>query len=139
LRGDQEFFTYLDSGDVTITGEGLQNLGLCSALRAFEQGGILIVRHLLSNDVCYVKMHVRLIVVAWNDMIPLTFLRRYMYEFRNLCKFPEKNSMQISDITTSQLENNVFVKHKCHRDRQFPWAATPILKLLKGMSNKSNI
>jgi hypothetical protein len=26
--------------DVTITGEGLQNLGLCSALRAFEQGGI---------------------------------------------------------------------------------------------------
>jgi hypothetical protein len=29
-------------GDVTImvTGEGLQNLGLCSALRAFEQGGI---------------------------------------------------------------------------------------------------
>jgi hypothetical protein len=25
-------------GDVTIAGEGLQNLGLCSALRAFEQG-----------------------------------------------------------------------------------------------------
>jgi hypothetical protein len=24
-------------GDVTIAGEGLQNLGLCSALRAFEQ------------------------------------------------------------------------------------------------------
>jgi hypothetical protein len=34
-------------GDVTITGEGLQNLGLCSALRAFEQGGISIVPHLL--------------------------------------------------------------------------------------------
>jgi hypothetical protein len=34
-------------GDVTITGEGLQNLGLCSALRAFEQGGIFIVSHLL--------------------------------------------------------------------------------------------
>jgi hypothetical protein len=33
-------------GDV-ITGEGLQNLGLCSALRAFEQGGIFIVPHLL--------------------------------------------------------------------------------------------
>ena len=30
-------------GDVTIAGEGLQNLGLCSALRAFEQGGILAV------------------------------------------------------------------------------------------------
>jgi hypothetical protein len=28
-------------GDVTIHGGGLQNLGLCSALRAFEQGGSL--------------------------------------------------------------------------------------------------
>jgi hypothetical protein len=28
-------------GDVTIAGEGLQNLGLCSALRAFEQRGDL--------------------------------------------------------------------------------------------------
>jgi hypothetical protein len=28
-------------GDVIITSEGLQNLGLCSALRAFEQGGIM--------------------------------------------------------------------------------------------------
>jgi hypothetical protein len=34
-------------GDVTIAGEGLQNMGLCSALRAFEQGGILIVPHML--------------------------------------------------------------------------------------------
>jgi hypothetical protein len=34
-------------GDVTIAGEGLQNLGLCSALRAFQQGGIFIVPHLL--------------------------------------------------------------------------------------------
>jgi hypothetical protein len=34
-------------GDVTIAGEGLQNLGLCSALGAFEQGGIFIVPHLL--------------------------------------------------------------------------------------------
>jgi hypothetical protein len=34
-------------GDVTIIGEGLQNVGLCSALRAFEQGGIFIMPHLL--------------------------------------------------------------------------------------------
>jgi hypothetical protein len=34
-------------GDVTIADEGLQNLGLCSALSAFEQGGIFIVPHLL--------------------------------------------------------------------------------------------
>jgi hypothetical protein len=34
-------------GDVTIVGEGLQNLGFCSVLRAFEQGGIFNVTHLL--------------------------------------------------------------------------------------------
>jgi hypothetical protein len=34
-------------GDFGITGKGLQNLGLCLALRAFEQGGIFIVPHLL--------------------------------------------------------------------------------------------
>jgi hypothetical protein len=34
-------------GHVTITGGGLQNLDLRSALRAFEQGGIFIVPHLL--------------------------------------------------------------------------------------------
>jgi hypothetical protein len=32
---------------VTIAGEGLQNVGLCSTLRAFEQGGIFIVPHIL--------------------------------------------------------------------------------------------
>jgi hypothetical protein len=34
-------------GDVTIAGEGMQNLGLRSALRTFEQGRIFIVPHLL--------------------------------------------------------------------------------------------
>jgi hypothetical protein len=34
-------------GDVTIAGEGLHNLGLCSTLGAFEHGGICIVPHLL--------------------------------------------------------------------------------------------
>jgi hypothetical protein len=46
LRPTQEFFTYIEI-DVTIAGEELQNLGLCSTLRAFEQGGIFIVPHLL--------------------------------------------------------------------------------------------
>jgi hypothetical protein len=32
---------------VTIAGEGLQNFGLCSVLRALEQGGIFIVPHLM--------------------------------------------------------------------------------------------
>jgi hypothetical protein len=35
-RPTRESFTH---GAFTIAGEGLQNLGLCSALRAFEQGG----------------------------------------------------------------------------------------------------
>jgi hypothetical protein len=34
-------------GDVTITGGGQQNLGLCLALRALEQGGNFILPHLL--------------------------------------------------------------------------------------------
>jgi hypothetical protein len=34
-------------GDVTTAGEGLQNLGLCSALRASEHGDIFIVPNLL--------------------------------------------------------------------------------------------
>jgi hypothetical protein len=36
-------------GDVTIAGEGLLNFGLCSALKAFVQGGIFIVPHLLCH------------------------------------------------------------------------------------------
>jgi hypothetical protein len=38
-------------GDVTIDGEGLQNLGLCLAVKAFEQGGIFIVPHLLWHGI----------------------------------------------------------------------------------------
>jgi hypothetical protein len=34
-------------GGVTIASEVLQNLALCSVLKALEQGGIFIVPHLL--------------------------------------------------------------------------------------------
>jgi hypothetical protein len=34
-------------GNVAIAGDGLQNLGLCSELKAFELEGIFIVPHLL--------------------------------------------------------------------------------------------
>jgi hypothetical protein len=37
--------------DVTTADEGLHNLGLRSALRTFELGGIFIVPHLLRNGV----------------------------------------------------------------------------------------
>jgi hypothetical protein len=44
-------------GDVTITGEGFQNLGLCSALRAFEQGRVFIVPHLLPQGPWFFQSH----------------------------------------------------------------------------------
>jgi hypothetical protein len=43
LRPAQEFLY----GNVSNVGEGMQNLGLCPALGAFEQRGIYIVPHLL--------------------------------------------------------------------------------------------
>jgi hypothetical protein len=61
----QEFFTYMETSPLPVKGckieilivifslyindisKLLRNLGLCSALRAFEQGGIFIVSHLL--------------------------------------------------------------------------------------------
>jgi hypothetical protein len=45
--------------DVTITGEGLHNLGLFSALRAFELGGIFIVPHLLWHGASGLLRHTR--------------------------------------------------------------------------------
>jgi hypothetical protein len=44
--GSRMFYLY---GDVTIAGKGLQNLGRCSVLKTFEQGGIFVVPHLLWN------------------------------------------------------------------------------------------
>jgi hypothetical protein len=47
LRPSQEFFTDQYRDVITVIGEGLQNLGLCLAFRAFEQEGIFIMPHLL--------------------------------------------------------------------------------------------
>jgi hypothetical protein len=44
-------------GDVTIADEGLQNLGLCSALKAIEQGGIFIAPHLLRHGTSVFQSH----------------------------------------------------------------------------------
>jgi hypothetical protein len=44
-------------GDVTIADEGLPNLGLCSALSAFEQRGIFIVPQLLSHGISVFRSH----------------------------------------------------------------------------------
>jgi hypothetical protein len=46
-------------GDVTIAGEGLQNWGLCSALRAFEQGLIFIVPHPLWHETSVFSVLIR--------------------------------------------------------------------------------
>jgi hypothetical protein len=45
LRPAQEYFTYVETSPLPV--KGYKNLGLCSALRAFEQGEIFIVSHLL--------------------------------------------------------------------------------------------
>jgi hypothetical protein len=45
LHPAQEYFTYMETSPLPV--KGWKNLGLCSALRAFEQGGIFIVPHLL--------------------------------------------------------------------------------------------
>jgi hypothetical protein len=48
LHPAQEYYTYMYMETSPFnTSEGLQNLGLCSTLRAFEQGGIFFVPHLL--------------------------------------------------------------------------------------------
>jgi hypothetical protein len=44
-------------GDVTIAGEGLQNLGLCSAPRAFELGRIFNVPQLLWHGPRFFRSH----------------------------------------------------------------------------------
>jgi hypothetical protein len=41
-----KFFHIYWKSPITITGEGLQNLGLCSAIKAFVQGEIFIMPHL---------------------------------------------------------------------------------------------
>jgi hypothetical protein len=47
LKPHEQFFSYLVA--VTIAGDRAANLDLCSALRAFEQGGIFIVPYLLRH------------------------------------------------------------------------------------------
>jgi hypothetical protein len=50
-----QFFSYL--AVVTITGDRAANFSLCSALRAFEQGGIFIVPHLLRHGTSVYRSH----------------------------------------------------------------------------------
>jgi hypothetical protein len=45
LQPPEQFFSY--PAAVTITGDWAANLGPCSALRGFEQGGVFIMLHLL--------------------------------------------------------------------------------------------
>jgi hypothetical protein len=47
LRRARESFTYIEMSPLPVKPEGQQNLGLCSVLRAIEEGEILIVQHLL--------------------------------------------------------------------------------------------
>jgi hypothetical protein len=44
---------------VTIAGDRAANLGLCSAPRAFEKGGIFIVPHLLWHGLQFIRSHLK--------------------------------------------------------------------------------
>jgi hypothetical protein len=55
LKPHEQFFSYLAA--VTITGDMAANLGLWSALRAFEEGGIFIVPHLLRHGPGFIQSH----------------------------------------------------------------------------------
>jgi hypothetical protein len=57
--------------DVTFTVEGLKILGLCSALGAFEQGGIFIMPHLLCLFV-WLFIATRAIAIWWLSPLPVT-------------------------------------------------------------------
>ena len=60
-------------GAISIAAEWLQNLGLCPAFRSFEQGGILIVPHLMwRGTLVYVVVPPLLDkhVVLWTHWIP---------------------------------------------------------------------
>jgi hypothetical protein len=56
LKPHEQFFTYLVA--VTVAGDRAANLGLCSALRAFEQGGIFIMPHLLRQP-RFIRSHLK--------------------------------------------------------------------------------
>jgi hypothetical protein len=45
LRPAQDFFTYMKTSLLQV--KGFKKSGLCSALRAFAQGGFFIMPHLL--------------------------------------------------------------------------------------------
>jgi hypothetical protein len=65
LYPPEQFFSY--PAAVTINGDRAANLGRCSALRAFEQGGIFIVLHLLRHGTSVQKTGTH--VPQW-DSIP---------------------------------------------------------------------
>jgi hypothetical protein len=82
-------------GDITITGEGHQNVGLCSALRAFGQGGIYIVPRDLGfpGHIWRTAPFSRLLRHAWGCGGPILtrILTGWMYGWRTrlvLCYYP---------------------------------------------------
>jgi hypothetical protein len=49
------FKTFMEMSPLPV--KGLQNFGLCSALRAFEQGGFFILQHLLWHGSRFFRFH----------------------------------------------------------------------------------
>jgi hypothetical protein len=95
LRPALKFF--LLHRDTTIVGEGLQNLGLCSALRAFEQEGVFIVPLLL--------WHVTLIFAVLSEGPPP--FSRFLW---HTCTLSSYQTIAIF-ISTLHVLNCVWIKY----------------------------
>jgi hypothetical protein len=78
--------------DVTITGEGLQHLGLYSVLRAFEQGGIFIVSHLLWHGALDFRSHPKDHPIQW-------YISKTLVRFR-CCRYRQYSDDIVSTWTT---------------------------------------
>jgi hypothetical protein len=109
VRPAQEFFHLHVYRDVTIASEGLQTLGLCSALRAFEQGGIFIVPHVLIRSTtpfdrllrhtrgCEGRILTQILAGSWFDIS--IYWQRFIFQQQSIpfmCRF---------DIYPNELEN----------------------------------
>ena len=88
---------------LSIAGEGLQKLGLCSALKAFEQGGIFILQHLRFSGLirrtapfCRILRHTRLCGGSFLAQI----LCQYIEYFGTQDKFELRQSLIIYGFTS---------------------------------------
>jgi hypothetical protein len=107
-------------GDVTIADERLQNLGLCSALRAFQQGGIFIVPHLLWHMTSILKKKRPLQLVASCDKQGMlrTYSNQDPHGSNNRCNWTKKETHLLKGIV-SKLTIKFWMCEKCGKMKDY--------------------